>query len=279
MAAATLTSGIENADGRLFLHLEKAPWCDGGVFSLNPDPDIPTTPEHPFNKAMVMRQAIEAAFKQNEPKQALPVAQPSTLNPQPSPGPGLDGVYLDSLEMSSGELNYRREHFRTASVPLVFDHEGRPCQLMIFNTWTFERDIAAQMHARGQAPVRECRALAVLLPCPAARCAWHRSQLAAARRIRARLRRGHELPPRPVPPKALLPADEHRLSPSSRRSWWSAISSAASSMASGPASSTRKPLQRTRIGPQRRSGMSATARSSRNTSRCCGASPQPAGSP
>jgi hypothetical protein len=148
MAAATLTSGIENAEGRLFLHLEKAPWCDGGVFSLNPDPDIPTTPEHPFNKAMVMHQSIEAAFKRNEPKQPPPIYQPSTLNYQLTAG--LDGVYLDSLEMSSTELNYRRDHFRTASVPLVFDHQGRPCQLMIFNTWTFERDIAAQMHARGK---------------------------------------------------------------------------------------------------------------------------------
>jgi hypothetical protein len=148
MAAATLTSGIENAAGRLFLHLEKAPWCDGGVFSLNPDPDISTTPEHPFNKAMVMQQAIAAAFKRNEPKQEAPANQPSTLNYQPTAG--LDGVYLDSLEMAAGELNYRRDHFRTASVPLVFDREGRPCQLMIFNTWTFERDIAAQMHARGK---------------------------------------------------------------------------------------------------------------------------------
>jgi hypothetical protein len=141
MAAATLTSGIQNADGRLFLYLVKAPWCDGGVFSLNPDPDISTAPDRPFNKAMVMRQAIEAAFKKNEP---------STLNPQPLSGAGLDGVYLDSLEMSSGELNYRREHFRTATVPLVFDREGRPCQLMIFNTWSFERNIAAQMRAHGK---------------------------------------------------------------------------------------------------------------------------------
>jgi hypothetical protein len=139
MAAATLTSGIEVADGRLFLYLVKAPWCDGGVFSLNPDPDISTTPEHPFNKAMVMRQTIEAAFKKNQPKQ-----------PTNAPAAGLDGVYLDSLEMGCGELNYRREHFRTARVPLVFDREGRPCQLVIFNTWTFERDIAAQMHARGK---------------------------------------------------------------------------------------------------------------------------------
>jgi hypothetical protein len=150
IAAATLTSGIENADGRLSLYLTKAPWCDGGVFSLNPDPNIPTTPDHPFNKAMAMQQAIATAFKKNEPKQAPPLYQPSTPNHQLLPRPGLDGVYLDSLEMSSAELNYRREHFRTASVPLVFDREGRPCQLMIFNTWTFERDIATQMHARGK---------------------------------------------------------------------------------------------------------------------------------
>ena len=150
MAAATLTSGIENADGRFILHLMKAPWCDGGVFTLNPDPDIATTPERPFNKAMVMHRAIEDAFRKNEPKRVPPMPQPSTLNPQPLPGPGLDGVYLDSLEMSCSELNYRREHFRTARVPLVFDREGRPCELMIFNTWTFERDIAAQMHASGK---------------------------------------------------------------------------------------------------------------------------------
>ena len=76
MAAATLTSGIENADGRLSLYLVKAPWCDGGVFSLNPDPAIPTTPDHPFNKAMVMQQSIAAAFKKNEPKPALPTNLP-----------------------------------------------------------------------------------------------------------------------------------------------------------------------------------------------------------
>ena len=146
MAAATFTSSIELADGRFFLYLVKAPWCDGGVFALNPDPEIATTPERPFNKATVMRQAIEAAFEKNRPKPPPSAPQFSTLNPQPAPG--LDGVYLDSLEMSCNELNYRREHFRTASVPLVFDREGRPCQLMIFNTWTFERDIAAQMRAR-----------------------------------------------------------------------------------------------------------------------------------
>ena len=80
MAAATLTSGIENSDGRLSLYLVKAPWCDGGVFSLNPDPAIPTTPDHPFNKAMVMQQSIAAAFKKNEPKDKA--TEPPTSNLQ-----------------------------------------------------------------------------------------------------------------------------------------------------------------------------------------------------
>ena len=150
MAAATFTSGIENPDGRLSLYLVKAPWCDGGVFGLNPDPNIATNAAHPFSKATVMQQVIAAAFNKNQPNQPPPLHQLSTPNHQLPHGPGLDGVYLDSLEMGAGDLNYRREHFRTATVPLVFDSTGRPCQLMIFNTWTFERDIAAQMHARGK---------------------------------------------------------------------------------------------------------------------------------
>ncbi|HQE89716.1 MAG TPA: hypothetical protein PLI04_06055 [Verrucomicrobiota bacterium] len=139
MAAATLTSGIRDAADQFALYLVKAPWCDGGVFTLNPDPAIPASPEYPFTKAGVMHRQIEAAFRRH---------QPAATNT--TPGAGLDGVYLDSLEMSSAELNYRREHFRTAQAPLVFDREGRPCQLMIFNTWTFARELARQMHDRGK---------------------------------------------------------------------------------------------------------------------------------
>jgi len=76
MISGCSTSGIQSANGRLSLYLVKAPWCDGGVFSLNPDPAIPTTPDHPFNKAMVMQQSIAAAFKKNEPKTGLPTNLP-----------------------------------------------------------------------------------------------------------------------------------------------------------------------------------------------------------
>jgi hypothetical protein len=137
MAAATLASGIHNADGRFPLYLVKAPWCDGGVFTLNPNPHLPAGAEYPFTKASVMRDAIAAAFAKNRP----------ATN---APGAGLDGVYFDSFEMSATELNSRREHFQAAGVPLVFDRDARPCQLMVFNTWEFARDIAAEMHAQGR---------------------------------------------------------------------------------------------------------------------------------
>ncbi len=137
MGAATFSSGIQDKEGQFALYLVKAPWCDGGVFTLNPDPDVPTNSATPWNKASVMRHAIEDAFRNNAPKENAS-----------APDAGLDGVYLDSLEMSASELNYRRDHFGGADVPLVFDPEGRVCQLMIFNTWEFARATALDMHAR-----------------------------------------------------------------------------------------------------------------------------------
>ena len=62
----------------------------------------------------------------------------------------LDGVYIDSLEMGATSLNYRREHWSDTETPLVFDSEGRPCQMMIFNTCEFAEDLADQMHGRGK---------------------------------------------------------------------------------------------------------------------------------
>lgn len=137
MAAATLSSGIYREDGRYALHIEKAPWCDGGVFLLNPDPNLTVSTNQPYTKATVMRTSIDAAFRKNP-------------GDERSPGSGLDGVYLDSFEMGAGELNYRREHFATGRSPLVFDRDGRPCQLLVFSTWQFARETGARLHADGK---------------------------------------------------------------------------------------------------------------------------------
>ncbi|MGC9004618.1 MAG: hypothetical protein ACP5KZ_07970 [bacterium] len=289
MAIATLTSGIQGPDGKLFCVITKAPWCDGALFLLNPDPDVPTTSELPLNKAMVMLRSVEPALSeefitiegwgkygegykiderirhsgkrsirceakdggrelgasqtiilnQKEPKlveiTAWSKAEGVTGEPNsdysvyvdvyytdgtpqwglnvpfsvgthdwekkglqlllPKPiasltvyllfrrthkgtvwfddvsitelgsdknllkNPGfegkitrgrIDGVYLDSFEMGGMELNFRREHFRSADIPLVFQRETyQPCQLFIFHSYEFEREIARRVHNRG----------------------------------------------------------------------------------------------------------------------------------
>ncbi|MBN2451093.1 MAG: hypothetical protein JXR77_11935 [Lentisphaeria bacterium] len=64
-----------------------------------------------------------------------------------APPPRLDGTYIDSFEMAAAERNYRAEHFAGAEIPLVFDREGRVCQLGIFNTLEFTREVARRMWA------------------------------------------------------------------------------------------------------------------------------------
>jgi hypothetical protein len=139
MAGATLSSGIHGPNGQLALYLVKAPWCDGGVFTLNPDPDLSSGSTNLPTKASVMWEAIDQCFKKNAPPQGTA-----------APGAGLDGVYLDSLEMSATELDYSRDHFASADVPLVFDQSGRVCRLMMFSTWEFARELARRMHSTGK---------------------------------------------------------------------------------------------------------------------------------
>lgn len=57
-ASATLTSGLKTPEGEPLMRLENAPWCDGALFFNNPDPDLPTTPEHPLNQGQRLWQSI-----------------------------------------------------------------------------------------------------------------------------------------------------------------------------------------------------------------------------
>lgn len=59
----------------------------------------------------------------------------------------LDGLYFDSFEMAATELNYRREHFAGAQLPLVYDRSGRLCQMGYFITMELLMDFAAKLHA------------------------------------------------------------------------------------------------------------------------------------
>jgi hypothetical protein len=143
MASATLLSGIQNEDGRFAMHIEKAPWCDGAIFLLSPQPGIETNSQLGWTKAGVMQRAIADAFARHRSNEPLPAAGSNQH-------PGLDGVYFDSLEMAAEDLDYRRDHFAGAETPLVFDSEGRVCQMVMFATWEFARAVADKLHAENK---------------------------------------------------------------------------------------------------------------------------------
>ncbi len=50
-ASVTLLSSIHGADGKPLVYLRDTPWCDGALFPLNADPDLPVTEAHPINQA------------------------------------------------------------------------------------------------------------------------------------------------------------------------------------------------------------------------------------
>lgn len=50
-ASVTLLSSVHDADGNPVVYLRDTPWCDGALFPLNADPDLPTSDAHPLNQA------------------------------------------------------------------------------------------------------------------------------------------------------------------------------------------------------------------------------------
>jgi len=133
LARATLRCGTFTHEGRYDLSLRNEAWCDGAVFTLDPDPAIPEDDECPINKAHL---GYTSAWADANLLQAA--------------GPRLDGIYLDSLPNWGQVRNWRREHWRTVTVPLTFDPETKqPVLVQMFSTWQFARWVADDVHARG----------------------------------------------------------------------------------------------------------------------------------
>jgi len=127
---AVLTSAAMDADGRYHVTTHDAPWCDGGVFALNPDPDLPGD----VTKARVNYDPAEAAKLYAD-----------------DPQHGVDGEYLDSLDGWSYQQNYRRDHHKYVDVPLVYDPQTRRiCITNAFSIWEYVRWVAQHVHARGK---------------------------------------------------------------------------------------------------------------------------------
>ncbi len=132
-AQATRRCGVFTKNNRFDLSIENQSWCDGAVFTLNPDPGLPEDAACPLNKAHLgyTKQWADAHLLCKD-------------------GAGLDGMYLDSMPNWGDVRNWRQEHWRTAQVPLTFDPDAKqPVLMQIFSTWQFSKWVADDVHARG----------------------------------------------------------------------------------------------------------------------------------
>jgi hypothetical protein len=131
MAEVSRVAGVDRPGGQPALLFRNEPWCDGAVWSLNPNPYLPGS----LNAATVH---WNAALKQR-------------LYGPDAKG-RLDGEYLDSLEgYVTADLNFRREHFRASTVPLTFASDTKqPALYKGLAVAEFTRWISEDVHRMGK---------------------------------------------------------------------------------------------------------------------------------
>ena len=131
MAQAAQSAGMWDEQGQPGVLFRNEPWCNGAVWSLNPNPHLPG----PFNAATVH---WDEAIKRR-------------LYGEGANGQ-LDGEYLDSLEgYVTADLNFRREHFAHSTVPLTFAADSkRPALFKGLAVFEFTKWIADDVHRLGR---------------------------------------------------------------------------------------------------------------------------------
>lgn len=104
-AQVTLSAGMYDEDEKPAILFINTPWCNGAVWSINPNPYLPDKPN--FCDWHWSDEIMEKLYGKNADG-------------------SLDGEYLDSLEgYITTDLNYRREHFKHTTVPLVFATDSK----------------------------------------------------------------------------------------------------------------------------------------------------------
>lgn len=111
MAQVLQIAAMHDENGQPALVFRDTPWCDGAIWSINPNPAL-RNPGQDTNTTVLNG----ATVLWNE-KIADRHHNPARANGR------LDGECLDSLEGDvTADLNYRREHFADSTVPLTFDY-------------------------------------------------------------------------------------------------------------------------------------------------------------
>ncbi|MGB9596574.1 MAG: hypothetical protein ACPL7B_09875, partial [Candidatus Poribacteria bacterium] len=129
-AETVIVSGSFDEQGRYQYLVRNEPWCNGAVFSTNPNPYIPGNSEAKLNW-------------NEEVKQRLYGSQAKGI---------LDGEYLDSLEgYVTADENFRREHFHYVTIPLTFSMSSKkPVIHKAMSVYEFSKWLAEDLHKMGK---------------------------------------------------------------------------------------------------------------------------------
>lgn len=126
LSRTNLDSGTFDENGQFQYQIRNLPWCNGAVFSSNPNPHISGESE----AKMIWNDEVKARFY----------------------GPGACGTqageYLDSLEAYATEAeNHRRDHFHCVTVPLTFStNTKKPIIHKAFSVQEFVKWLAEDLH-------------------------------------------------------------------------------------------------------------------------------------
>ena len=132
-ARAVLNSGTWDEDGKFNLEFQNAPWTNGAVFPLNPNPELLATPEKPTKGSLSYNFDLAA-------QRYGPTAK------------GIqDGEFLDSLEGWADTLDYRPSNLQNMPYPLPFDTESRrPVAPEWYAVHTFARFLRDDLRNRNK---------------------------------------------------------------------------------------------------------------------------------
>lgn len=134
LAQALVHSGSHGADGRYNVEFQNAPWTNGAVWVLNPNPSLPA-PAGEATKASLSfgPQVVRRLYD------------------EPSRTGVLDGEYLDSLEGWADVLDYRPESIRHSRLPPTFSNvDMRPVVPTWFSAYELARVMRDELRKRGK---------------------------------------------------------------------------------------------------------------------------------
>lgn len=142
-AKALFTSGYHDENGRFAARLLDTPWCNGAVWSMNSMPGIQgDVTDWSLKWGTAVREKVYGPNRKGD----------------------LDGEYIDSSEgYVTDELDFRREHFAVARLPLTFSPDSRkPAIFRGCIIGEYNRQMAEDVHGMGKlmmansTPVRLC---------------------------------------------------------------------------------------------------------------------------